>query len=213
MPNRLTLSVFCVLVGLMLSGCEPPAAPVSSTVAESAPPPRQPTGPTPVFADEAIGLQLMPVPDTELKRDFDRKYLDTDGWKAFAPGDSEGKALAALVLDGSNDLTAAELRIGSSGSMREVGRCLEAPPQALGLPDQVEIGGVAFAHFRASDAAMSHFLQIEGYRSVRNGRCVAMDLMVSGTRPEVYDPPRKPPFGASAAMTRLHQALTAVHWK
>lgn len=210
MSKRPILSVVCLPVVLALAACgrQPPAA---DATADPAPSP--PAGPAPVFADASIGLRLMPVPGTTLERDFDREYLDTDGWKAFAPGDSEGKPLAALVLDGSNDLAAAELRIGSSDSLREAARCLEPPPEAQGDPDQVEIGGVAFVHFRAGDAAMSHFLQVEGYRSVRNGRCVAIDLMVSGTRPEVYDPPRKPPFDTGAAVARLHQALDAVHWQ
>lgn len=212
MPNRLMFYAVCVSIALGLGGCGQPSSPVGDAAAEAAAPLRQPAGPTPVFADPAIGLRLMPVAGTTLKRDFDRAYLDTDGWKAFAPGDSEGRPLAALVLDGSNDLAAAELRIGSSDRLGEVARCLEPPPQVQGDPDQVEIGGVAFAHFRAGDAAMSHFLQVEGYRSVRNGRCVAIDLMVSGTRPEVYDPPQRPPFEATAAVARLHQALAAIRW-
>ena len=85
-------------------------------------------------------------------------------------------------------------------------------PEAGADPDQVEVGGVAFVHFHAEDAAMSHYQQVDGYRSVRNGRCVAIDLMVGGTRPEVHDPPRTPPFTVSVARVRLQQALAAVHW-
>ncbi len=54
---------------------------------------------------------------------------------------------------------------------------------------------------------MSHYLNVEGYRTVHAGRCYAIDLLLTGTRPEVYDPPATPPFTQTAAKQRLHQAL------
>ncbi len=203
MRHSLLLAGGGALIALSLSGCQPAAQAAAPAVS---------AGPPPLFQDAALGLRLVAVPGMTLRRDFDRTYLDTDGWKAFAPAGSRGQPLAALVLDGSNDLTAAELRIARSDDLRDVDQCLDPPAEAPGDPDQVQIGGVAFVHFHAADAAMSHYLQIDGYRSVRNGQCVAIDLMVSGTRPEVYDPPRTAPFAAPAAAARLHQALSAVHW-
>ncbi len=43
----------------------------------------------------------------ELRRDFTRSYLTLDGWKLFDASGSTGSPLAALVLDGSNEVTAA----------------------------------------------------------------------------------------------------------
>lgn len=204
---------------LLLAGCGGNGAPAStppseaSDAATSPPEPSaSPARPAPIFSDDAIGLELDPVPGMTLYRHFHRDYLADESWKAYAPADSRGRPLAALVLDGSNDITAAEMRIGVSDNMLDVAQCLDPPAAASGDPDQVEIGDVAFVHFNAGDAAMSHYLQVEGYRSVRNGRCVAIDLMISGTRPEVYDPPRTAPFPTEQAQQRLHAALAAVHW-
>jgi hypothetical protein len=208
LPCRLVLPM--LLAAGLLSACgarpgnagtAPPA--VASTLGAVAPA---------VFRDKAIGLSLGAVPGFRLYRDFHRSYRAPEGWKAFAGPDSHGREVAALVLDGSDEVAAAEMRIGASDAVEDVARCLDAPDEAGADPDQVEVGGVAFAHFHAEDAAMSHYLQVDGYRSVRNGRCVAIDLMVSGTRPEVYDPPRTPPFTVPAARVRLQQALAAVRW-
>ncbi len=201
----------CLLLLLSLAGCKPAAAPATAGTAPAAAPATAHAVPT-VFQDQTLGLSVAAVPGMTLRRDFDRNYLDTDGWKAFAPADSHGRPLAALVLDGSNDVTAAELRIARSDDSRDVAQCLDPPAEVVGEPDQVQIGGVSFVHFRAADAAMSHYVQVDGYRSVRNGRCAAIDLMVSGTRPEVYDPPRRAPFDAADAARRLQKALAALHW-
>lgn len=208
LPCRLALPM--LLAAGLLSACS--ARPGNAgTPPPAAAPAGAPVAPA-VFRDPAIGLSLDAAPGFRLYRDFRRSYRSPEGWKAFAGPGSEGREVAALVLDGSDEVTAAELRIGASGAVEDVARCLDAPAEAGADPDQVEVGGVAFAHFHAEDAAMSHYLQVDGYRSVRNGRCVAIDLMVGGTRPEVHDPPRTPPFTVSVARVRLQQALAAVHW-
>ncbi|WP_157074304.1 hypothetical protein [Pseudoxanthomonas mexicana] len=45
---------------------------------------------------------------------------------------------------------------------------------------------------------------------MRNECCIAIDLLVAGTRPEVYDPPATAPFDEAAARARLQEALAAV---
>lgn len=165
------------------------------------------------FVDEALGVAILPWPGFTLRRDFRRSYLAIDDWKAFAQTDSRGKAVAALVLDGSNEVTAAELRVGVSDDADSVARCLEVSDSALPTPrDEVRIDGQPFRHFRASDAAMSHYLTVDAYRAVRQQRCYAIDLLVVGTRPEVYDPPRTPPFDGAVAQARLHEALAAIRF-
>ena len=94
------------------------------------------------FVDEAMGVAILPLPGFTLRRDFRRDYLATDDWKAFARPDSRGKALAALVLEGSNDVTAAELRLGISDDPDAVANCLEVSDSALPSPrDEIRIDG------------------------------------------------------------------------
>jgi hypothetical protein len=119
--------------------------------------------------------------------------------------------LAALVLQGSDSLTAAELRLGSSNNAGALAECTQVANSAeTSRTEEVRIDGQVFHHFHASDAAMSHYLDVDAYRAVRHGHCIAIDLLVMGTRPEVYDPPRQPPFDQATAKARLQQALAAV---
>jgi hypothetical protein len=57
---------------------------------------------------------------------------------------------------------------------------------------------------------MSHYQSVDAYRSVRNGRCIAINLLVAGARPEVCDPSATPPFDEATARARLQEALGAV---
>lgn len=165
-----------------------------------------------VFSEAPPGIALAAVPGMELRKDFTRSYLALDGWKLFAAPGSTGSPLAALVLDGSDEVTAAELRLGRSDDAGAVADCLTPPAEATGPADTVDIGGVGFTHFPVGDAAMSHYVSAESYRAVQQGRCYAVDLVVAGTRPEVYDPPRTPPFSNDEARKRLAGALKAVRW-
>jgi len=164
------------------------------------------------FIDTLTGLQLAAQPGMTWHRDLHTHYLTAQGWTAFAPAGQAGTALAALRLDGSNDITAAELRIGRSDDPQVVTACTEPPSEAQGTPEPVELDGVTFLHYHAEDAAMSHYLQVDGYRGLRQGQCVAIDLIVSGTRPEVYDPPRQAPFAVADAQARLREALSQIRW-
>jgi hypothetical protein len=161
-----------------------------------------------VHRDLTLGISLALPRDMDLRRDFQRSYLDAATWKAFAAPGSHGAAAAALVLDGSNKITAAELRVGVSTDADEVTRCTEVPATgAATASDPVSLEGTDFVHFHAGDAAMSHYLKVEGYRAVHDGRCYAIDRWISGTRPRVYDPPGTLPFANADALRRLHGAL------
>jgi hypothetical protein len=188
------------------SGADPGAAKAAAVTEQKA------ATVAPVFAEDAPGIALDAVPGMQVRRDFSRSYLALDSWKLFAEPDSKGMPLAALVLEGSNEVTAAELRLGRSDDADAVKRCLDLPAEATGKADTVQIGGVPFTHFSAGDAAMSHYVSAESYRAVQDGRCYAIDLVVAGTRPEVYDPPKVPPFSNEEAKEKLAAALKAVRW-
>lgn len=161
-----------------------------------------------VYRDVALGFSLMVPSGMHLRRDFQRSYLDAATWKAFAAAGSRGTAAAALVLDGSNKITAAELRVGVSTDHEALAHCTDSPATGVAAESHaVRLHGTEFVHFHAGDAAMSHYLQVEGYRAVHHGRCYAIDLWISGTRPQVYDPPATVPFASEEALRQLHGAL------
>lgn len=171
-----------------------------------------PSLPAYAFSETPPGIALAAVPGMELRRDFTRSYLALDDWKLFDASGSKGSPLAALVLDGSNEVTAAELRLGRSDDAGAVADCLTPPAEATGPVDTVDVGGVSFTHFPVGDAAMSHYVSADSYRAVQQGRCYAIDLVVAGTRLDVYDPPRTPPFSNEDARKKLAGALNAVRW-
>jgi hypothetical protein len=188
----------------LLHGCssgQPPTT--TSTAASSA------SAASPAYADPQHGFALAIPSDMPLRHDFRRSYLGDASWKAFAGPDSHGTPVVALVLDGSNRITAAELRIGIGTDSEALAHCDDIPASggAATSADTVTLAGVPFTHFHAADAAMSHYLDVDGFRAVHAGRCYAIDLLLSGTRPEVYDPPATPPFAQAEARRRLREAL------
>lgn len=72
-----------------------------------------------------------------------------------------------------------------------------------GTQGQTIISGVTFTTFKAGDAAMSHYLTTRSYRAVHQATCYAMDVLVFGANPEVYDPPVAPPFTKAQAFAHL----------
>ena len=164
------------------------------------------------FAESAPGIAVRPVAGTTVHRDFKRSYLAMDTWTLYPAEGSTGRPLVALVLDGSNEITSAEMRIGRSDSAADMKACTTPPPDAAGNADTANVDGVRTTHFSSSDAAMSHYLSADSYRVVQGGACYAVDLIIAGTRPEVYDPPRTPPFTAQQAKAALAAMLAAVHW-
>lgn len=144
----------------------------------------------------------------QVRRGFRGGYLASDAWKTYAGPDSRGTPVVALTIPGSNHITAAEIRIGASRSPEEVRRCAEPPSAArTGSIGQATIDGIRFIRFDAGDAAMSHYLDVHSFRTVHDGTCYAIDLVVFGTNPEVYSPPATPPFTREQAFDRMQQVL------
>jgi hypothetical protein len=202
---------------VLLAGCREPSGNDGRSAAPAGPAaPIQATAPVPgpssaASSASADWVSLRPVTGMHLIRDFDRSNLMGARWKADAGADDMGTPLLALVMDGSNEVTAAELRIGRSDDPGAVADCETVPEYADPADGEVvEVDGIPFRRFAWADAGMSHYMEVEAYRAVRGGQCLAIDLLVTGTRPEVYDPPRQPPFQRDEARQRLSKALAAV---
>lgn len=144
---------------------------------------------------------------------FDSRYLANDGWKTYAPPDTSGTSVLMLTLPGSNEVTAGELRIGIASDESEVRQCDK--PSDAAQPDsrgEADINGTPFTTWKAGDAGMSHYLKVHSYRVVHGAYCYAIDLLVIGTNPEVYSPPKTPPFTHEEAFARLQKALQGFHF-
>jgi hypothetical protein len=204
---RKTSALPLLALAMLTGGCSKPAAVTAPDSTAST----TPASTMPTYADNDRAFAIAVPKDMQLRHDFQRSYLGDDGWKSAAGSDKHGEPAIALVLAGSDRITAAELRIGVGSDDDAKAHCLE--PSANASPSEtVTLAGTPFTHFHAADAAMSHYLDMDSYRAVHDGRCYAIDLLVTGTRPEVYDPPAVPPFTQDAAKKRLHEALSGFRW-
>lgn len=157
------------------------------------------------YTSERYGIKVHYPANLELRHTFSRSYLAADGWRTYmGPDAPPGRPLIALVIPASNEVTAGELRIGASRDPAALKTCSRLPaaarPPSRG---QVMIDGVPFTTFKAADAGMSHYLIVKSYRGVHRGTCYALDVLVYGTNPQVYEPPKTPPFTKQAVFDRL----------
>ena len=158
-----------------------------------------------LFVSNPWGFRIDVPSGWSLRQDFQSSHLANDAWKTFAATDSRGEAVLSLIVPGSNSITDAEIRIGASRDPAEVRRCTEPPSAAVaGSVTTQRVNGVPFRTFEARDAAMSHHLDVQSWRVVHDGACYAIDLLVFGMNPRVYDPPATPPFSDAHAFDAMH---------
>lgn len=179
----------------LLNGC--------SNALHSRPPPQQPG--YRMFSSERYDIKLRYPADLELRHTFQGSTLAAAGWRTYmGPDAPPGRPLVALVIPASNEVTTGELRIGVSRNPAAVKTCLQLPDAARPASrGRVMIDGVPFTTFKAADAGMSHYLIVKSYRGLHEGTCYALDVLVFGTNPNVYDPPATPPFSKHKAFERL----------
>lgn len=203
----------------LLAGCSPSSPDRAATQnaasrhdASQASPVSTRSAPLAHFQSSAYGFRVDYPQDMIARRSFADGYMRNDAWKAWAPPGSPGHPIVALIVPGSDDITRAALRIGASRDPQAVNDCLTAPPNARGDHGTRTVNGARFTYFEAGDAAMNHYMHTHSYRLVHDGACIAIDLMVTGTNPQVYSPPRTPPFTKSAAFATLQKALQGFHF-
>lgn len=199
-----------LLPAVFLAACSPGSHTSSDTA--SVPATAETAAATPLrrYADSGWGFRLNQPKGWKALPGFSRSYLANAQWKAFAGPDSHGTPIVSLVMPGSNRITDAEIRIGASRDPAALADC-KKPPDAARSDNvrQRVIGDSDFTAFTASDAAMSHRLLVHGYRTLHEGACYAIDLMVYGTDPRVYDPPATPPFSDDEAFARMQEILAS----
>jgi hypothetical protein len=204
------------LASLLTLGCERPperadvvaALEMALVIAEQRPPPQAPP-PDVQFADLTRGIALAPVPGFSARHEAAHQGRDGSlGWNALPGRERDrGTALFALVLEGSDDATGAEFRLGASRDAHAVVTCRQAPAVAgVVRGEDVRIDGQPFRHIHVAESSPQHYRTLDAYRSVRNGHCIAIDLIVTGT----HGRRTAPPFDQATAQARLQQALGAV---
>ena len=207
--GRASLLIGIVLMAAgLLSGCESPDSSTrdrSHGTAVDAPAPQK------IFRSRDYRVELAYPENGVQASDGSTGYFDNHGWRVGAGPDDPGQRLLALRLDGSDDVTTGELRLGVSRDPQALQTCTR--PAGLGnakSTGHTSLSGVRFTTFQGGDAAMSHYQNVHAFRAVHDGTCYAIDLVVEGTNPKVYDPPRKPPFSQAEAFHRLRALLAGL---
>lgn len=169
------------------------------------------------FVSHQYGMVLDYPGGLTVHHEFQPGYFLGTRWNAYAPKNVAGDALLALRLPESNEVTKGILRLGASDAPRAVRHCVLSATAVDWVSrhkaESVQIAGVTFQRVTHSGAGMSHYLQRRSYRAVHDGHCIAIDLIVAGTNPHVYAPPRTPPFSVDAAFTRLTALLDGFRFR
>ncbi|WP_157933846.1 hypothetical protein [Alloalcanivorax mobilis] len=186
----------------LLSGCGPGEGGGGFETAAEAPAPQV------VFRSETYGVEMV-YPENGVQGSDDATgYFDNAGWQVFAGPDQHGTRLLSLLLEGSNEITTGELRLGVSRNPEQLRQCTQPGPLAqTDTVSSATFDDVEFTSYSAGDAAMNHYQKVHAFRTLRDDTCYAIDLIVRGTNPEVYDPPKTPPFAQDEAFHRLQALL------
>jgi len=212
------IPLYAALATVLLAGCQrapeekdvEAATQTAAGIADPAPPVTGREAPQFQFSDDEIGLALAPTPGFTLHRE-PADAPSEGSWNGLAGPGVRGQPLLRLVLEGSGPGMAAELHIGTSTDSHAVVTCLQPPEASIAGPsDEIRIDGQPFRHFRAVDAGTGHYppRTMDAYRSVRNERCIAIDLVVFP--PLAKNSATTPPFDEATARARLQEALAAV---
>lgn len=164
------------------------------------------------YTNTFYGFALNPK-DLVATSTFTRSYLAVANWSLLDSAETNhGDSVVAFVVPGSNNITGAELRIGISKEKEQLTTCttVDSSTQNIGT---TTINGLAFATFALGDAAMSHFLEAKIYRTLHDGTCYSLEEVVTGSNPEVYDPPATVPFEKAEAFSKMEEAAKSFVFK
>lgn len=168
-----------------------------------------------IFTDGEYGFTIRYPQSDATDYDFASFYHLPANWRANAAPDATGTPIIAIVgYRTASDHSYpryfdAEVRIGASRDAKEVERCEQpATEQAeQQLPDAV-LGGTTFKAFSFESAGMMQYVKGVSYRTVRDGACLAIEKLETGS--SYRDDPPSADDIPEATLTRAYQALDAV---
>ena len=160
----------------------------NSNIASNA---KNPVGALSKYIDQQYGFQIIYPATLSATSTFSSSYLLPNSWNVNAK-ETAGDQIVDIIYPESNEVLSAEIRIGGSAEPAGVGSCFSFDKNFA--TSTLMINGIRFVRSISSDAAMSHFSNITSFRTLHNGACIAIDEVIYGTNPDVYDPPRSLPF-------------------
>lgn len=160
-----------------------------------------------VYKNSAYGFSITHPKEIIPAPTFAHSYLLPNAWSTIALPMSSGIQIVSFMIPGSNAITSAELRISASSNRTELKNCTSTPVHATFKTSTQKINNSLFSVFEIEDAAMSHYSSIKSYRISRDSACLAVEEVITGTNPQVYDPVATAPFTKIEGFQKLDALL------
>ncbi len=141
-----------------------------------------------IYTNGEYGFTLH-YPDTAQVEDTFTTYYHLPGyWRVSALNDATGTPIVSIAtyrIQSENSYPRyfdAEVRVGASSDPKEVAGCLKATPDQgeTALPDRM-IHGISWKAFAFESAGMMQYEKGISYRTMHNGRCVALEQIQTGS--------------------------------
>lgn len=141
-----------------------------------------------IYTNGIYGFSLFYPEQAEVSYDFSASYHLGSSWRANALPDVPGTPIVAIIPyrtaseDSYPRYFNALIRIGASQDERELERCEEADTSVgeTALADK-EIAGRTWKAFSFESAGMMQYARGVSYRTVFEGRCIALEQIRTGS--------------------------------
>lgn len=126
------------------------------------------------YINTEYGFSISYPQSDNLKQAFEPHYLIGKTWRYGALGNT-GKPIVSITrpLQGKADYAVTAVRIGVSDDLSDINKC------TTGKSEEKDIGGIKWFGFPIADTAMSQSLKGVSYRTVYQGRCYAIEQILT----------------------------------
>lgn len=141
-----------------------------------------------IYSNGPYGFTIFYPQNAEVSYTFDSSYHLGTAWRANALPESDGTPIVSIVPYHSESTDSypryfnAMVRIGSSVDPVEIARCEEVALEQgeVALPDVV-IGTMPWKAFSFQSAGMMQYANGVSYRTIHEGRCIALEKVRTGS--------------------------------
>ncbi|MES2931412.1 MAG: hypothetical protein V4682_01795 [Patescibacteria group bacterium] len=141
-----------------------------------------------IYSNGPYGFTIFYPEDAEVSYTFDADYHLGTSWRANALPDADGTPIVSIApyrtesTDSYPRYFNAMVRIGASIDATELARCEVAAAEQgeTALPDMV-IGSTTWKVFAFESAGMMQYAKGVSYRTLHEGRCIALEKVRTGS--------------------------------
>lgn len=139
-----------------------------------------------IYTNGSYGFSIFYPQDAEVSYAFDSHYHLGTAWRADALPEAAGTPIVAIIPYATISENSypryfnALVRIGASTDQDELSRCETAGNGETALSD-TDIGGRVWKAFAFESAGMMQYVRGVSYRTVHEGRCIALEKVRTGS--------------------------------